>query len=157
MARFKFGLESVLEQRKREERVLQGELATCLQAQIEIEAEIARIEQELQTEQGGIRQSLVGALDVQRLLSYRRYLAARSVDVGRLGQKLSEAKLGVEAARRKLIEASRRRKSLESLREKQEQGFIAEVERREAIDADEVATQMAFAQLQSNPGTPTAA
>lgn len=144
MARFEFRLESVLNQREREEQFCQAALAEALGVQADFEAKIAQIEQEVRGQTDLLRDQMVGPIDTNEILRHRRFIAACSVEVARISQLLVSARLKVEAARRKLTDAAKRRKALEILRDKQRIEFNADFERKQQIELDEAAMQIAF-------------
>lgn len=144
MARFVFRLESVLNQRAREEQCCQAALGEALGVQVDCEAKIAEIEQQVRLDNDLLRDRLIGAIEINELLRHRRFLATCALEVGRISERLVSARLKVEAARRKLTEAAKRRKALEILRDKQRNEFNSESERKEQLELDEAALQIAF-------------
>ncbi len=149
MARFVFSLEAVLQQRENQEHLAQRELAAAQLEQQKLEQQLSSVEQEINATNQAMRSDhLIGKLNTSLLGAHRRYLAAQKVAVFRLAEEIAAARLVVEAKRRLLAEASKDRKAIELLREKQQSRWQAEQQRKELAAADDVAMQMAFAELQ---------
>jgi flagellar protein FliJ len=148
MAQFKFKLSTVLRQRENEEHILEGDLARAIRHQLDLEAQVLQIEAQItQCNQTMREQHLTGPLDPQTLLAHRRFLAAAKLDVFKLADQISRARIDVESARRKLAEAAKNRKAIETLRDKQKSRWIDDQNRKELAAADDVATQIAYTNL----------
>ena len=153
MAQFKFNLQTVLEQREREERLCQKSLGEAAVRKQQAEDELVAVEREITTNNESMRDNhLVGKLDVNVLTSHRRYLIAMRQQVIGLAQRIAAARLEVEQARRKLNEAAKNRKAIEVLRDRQKQRWLADQERKERAIADDAAMQIAFDNLVSYAG-----
>jgi flagellar export protein FliJ len=150
MARFVFGLQTVLEQRELEETLCKKELFEAQLAQKQLMDELAVIETQICTANDTMRsEHLVGTLKPTLIATHRRYLIAMKQQVFMLAEKIAGARTAVEARQRKLAEASKQKKVIELLRDKQKTRWTAEQDRRELAAADDVAMQIAFHNLQS--------
>lgn len=154
MARFVFTLQTVLEQREREERLCQLDLAQAQQQLVELERQLQEMNAEMVASNGELKtQHAAGKLNVQAIALHRRYLAAMKLRVIAHAEKMSGARLAVEAKQRKLAEAAKNRKAIEVLRDKQKQRWQADQDKRERELMDEAGMQIAFANLSVGPNS----
>lgn len=150
MARFVFGLQTVLEQRETEETLCQRELFEAQLAQRKLLDELAELETQIQGANDTMRsEHLVGTLKPIMIATHRRYLIAMKQQVFSLAERIAAARTTVEAKQRKLAEAAKNRKVIELLRDKQKSRWTAEQDRREQAAADDVAMQIGFHNLQT--------
>ena len=155
MAVFRFRLQTVLDEREREETRRQAELAELQSQALRIEHAIERCGIEVQREQSALRDGgLVGSIAVSRIIAYRRFVAAKMAEAQMLGRELVQARLAVEAARKRLAEAARNRKAIEVLRDQQKARWLQEQNRREVALADEIGAQNAFDDLSVASASP---
>ena len=148
MARFTFSLQTVREQREREERLCQKALGEASVRRQQHEDELAEVERQITSNNELMRDNhLIGKLNVAMLTTHRRYLIAMRQQVISLAQRIAAARLEVEQARRKLNDAAKNTKAIETLRDRQKQRWQAELERKELAQADDVAMQIAFHNL----------
>lgn len=154
MARFVFGLQTVLEQRETEETLCKKELFEAQLAQKRLLDELAELEAQIRGANETMRsEHLVGTLKPTMIATHRRYLIAMKQQVFTLAEKVAAARTTVEAKQRKLAEASKNKKVIELLRDKQKARWVAEQDRREHAAADDVAMQIAFHNLRTeDPG-----
>jgi len=149
MAQFKFGLSTVLKIREDAERDCKAAMAM---AQIELqrrEAEMDQIDREVaEVNQSIVMSHLTGVVDVALLTQHKRYLAGAKLALMKVVRSIGEQRLVVESARRKLAEAARDRKAMEFLKETQLTRWKDEQSKKESVEADDTAMQMAFAELQ---------
>lgn len=158
MARFVFNLQTVLEQREREEQLAQMEHAEARLEQKRFEDELAALEQDLKASNEHMRdRHLVGKIDTSILAAHRRYLISMRTLVITVAQKIATARLKVEATQRKLAEAAKQYKAIEVLRDRQKSRWTAEQNRKELAAADDVAMQIAYQNLTINVGGGNAA
>ena len=154
MARFVFGLQTVLDQRETEETLCKKELFEAQLAQKQLLDELADIESQIKTANDTMRsEHLVGTLKPTMISTHRRYLIAMKQQVFSLAEKIAAARTTVEAKQRKLAEATKNKKVIELLRDKQKSRWMAEQDRRELAAADDVAMQIAYNNLQIEPTT----
>ncbi len=145
MARFRFNLEAVLEQRRAVERERQREVAALERARLEIEQELRGRQRAIEGAREDLRDALgkggAGAgvtidLGGVRLQSRAAFHQARQAQMTAI--RLAGAMRKVEAARGRLLEAARARKAVEMLRQKRFEEWRRDQERREAAAADEI-------------------
>lgn len=148
MARFVFKLQTVLDQRGREEKLAQQALAVQHQAYSLLEQDLRTLEQDSKSANLDMRETgLTGKLDLTRVMTHRRFIAGMRAKVVELAEKMSAARMKVEAARRVAVEATRQRKVIELLRDKQHARWLADQNAQEQKLADEIGTQLAYEQL----------
>lgn len=149
MARFVFGLQTVLEQREIEETLCKKELFEAQLAQRQLLDTLAEVESQIRSANDTMRsEHLVGELKPTLIATHRRYLVAMRQQVFTLAEKIAAARIAVEAKQRKLADAAKNRKAIETLRDKQKSRWAAEQDRREAATADDIAMQIAYHNLQ---------
>jgi flagellar export protein FliJ len=155
MAMFRFRLQAVLDEREREETRMQAALAEVQSGALAIEGLIEQCGIEVQREQAALRDGgLVGAIDVSRIIVYRRFVAAKMAHAQMLSRDLVEARLAVEAARKRLAEAARNRKAIETLRDQQKARWLQDQDRRDVALSDEIGIQNAFDDLSIASASP---
>lgn len=149
MARFEFGLQTVLEQREVEETLCKRDLFEAQVAERRLLNDLALVESQIRSANDTMRsEHLVGTLRPVLIATHRRYLVAMRQQVIALAEKIATARITVEARQRKLAEAAKNRKAIELLRDKQRSRWIADQNRRELAAADDVAMQIAYHNLQ---------
>ena len=143
MARFVFKLEGVLRQREHLERRRRRELAVANAQLQSLQAELRALNDDLQQIGQEMRQShLTGRLDLSLLTAHRRYVLGMQRKAANLVQRLALAQRQVDAARQVLAEAAKQRRIIEKLRERQYERWQAEMALREAVEMDEITTQL---------------
>ncbi len=154
---FRFKLQPVLEQRLREERQRQVEVAR-------LEAERAKLESKIRDQQGFLTQSKQAMRDAMGGESEPRTIAdgghrvnphvlrSQATNAIHIKFRAQQAVLGLAGlhtrlaeARGRLTEAAKKRRGLELLREERERAWKAEIERKERTDLDELVTARAAA------------
>lgn len=143
MARFRFELEPLLEQRRREERERMKAVAEIERERVEIEEAAMRLALAQRDEREALRAELDGGgagVDLGRVrlqsnaslhgLRKTHELALRGAAVLRR----------LEAARRELVGATTRRRAVELLRERRFEAWLAGERAREARELDELVT-----------------
>src|SRR5215212_5452482 len=107
MAKFTFKLEGVLRQRKHVEQEKMRALATCLKVQADCQAELARLQGNIQASTDDLRQNhLTGTLDMGYLAAHRRFMIAMQRQGSAIMQKIAVAQQRVTEARTLLGEAA---------------------------------------------------
>lgn len=143
MAQFKFKLQPVLDQRAREEKLVQRELAERQGDVLRLEGELKALEREVLSANGFVRdESAAGRLGVGLLQQHRRYLFGVRGRVGAVVDGLGKARLAREAAVRKVADAARQRRTVELLRDKQKERWTEGEHRRELALQDDVNTTL---------------
>lgn len=149
MARFVFGLQTVLEQREIEELLCKKELYEAQLVQKRHMDRLAEVEVDIRTANDTMRdQHLVGPLQPTVIATHRRYLIAMKQQVFSLADQIASARVAVEAKQRKLALASKNKRAIELLRDKQKARWSMDQDRKELAAADDVAMQIAYHNLQ---------
>lgn len=148
MARFVFQLDGVLRQRKDIEQRRQRELARIDSQMSQLQIELRQLNLDVQTATVEMRQQhLVGRLDLSFLAAHRRFMQAMQRKAMTLVQRMSLVQKQVDQARAALLEAAKARKAVEKLRERQYERWLADVNRREAAEMDEIGMQLTYRQM----------
>lgn len=151
MARFRFGLNGVLKQRRNSERQQQRRVAEIQSQMQQLQEQLRSLDQSLQQAGTELRtHGLVGRLDLDYLAAHRRYIAAEQRRGMQLVQKIALVQREMETQRQVLAELAKQRKIIEKLREKQFQQWLAELSRREAFEMDEISMQIAHRNLRQH-------
>jgi flagellar FliJ protein len=146
MAQFLFHLEGLLRHRRNQEQQRQRELAAIASRMAALQNEMGSLNGTLTDTLDDLRNNhLTGRLDVQFLAAHRRYRLSVQRKTALLAQKMTLVQKELEAARQILTEAAKQRKMLEKLREKQLAAWKAKQNQREFFEADDIGTQLAFA------------
>lgn len=145
MAKFRFNLEAVLEQRRAMEKERQREVAALERARLEIERELRGRQRAIEGAREDLRDALgkgeagaavmidFGGVRLQSRAAFHQTQQAQMTAI-----RLAGAMRKVEAARARLLEAARARKAVEMLREKRYEEWRRDQERREAAAVDEI-------------------
>jgi flagellar FliJ protein len=143
MAKFVFQLQGVLRHREMVEQEKQREFALAQAAKSAAQAELKALDEAVQQALADLRANhLTGSLNLSFLAAHRRFMLAMQRQGIVLMQKVQEAQKKVDVAQAALAEAAKQRKVMEKLRERQHTRWAEEISRKEAMQLDEVATQM---------------
>lgn len=142
MARFTFELESLLEQRRREERDCMRRVAEVERDRVEIERQAASLAEATRDERDALRRELGDRANVD--LARVRMQSNASLHGVRKRHELALRGAAVlkrlDAERRRLIEATTRRRAVELLRERRYEAWVAAERLKEARETDELVT-----------------
>ncbi len=141
MATFRFKYEAVLRQRQAIEDECQRELAKHLRHSSIIRNQFTRMQQTVRDSKQQLSDGLVGSVDVERIREFARYSGQVTVQAQQAVTQLSQIERRIQKARADLTEAMRQRKAMEMLRDKHYKQWVAEQNRRETIELDELAVQ----------------
>ena len=145
MAKFRFRLEPVLEQRRAAEKERQREVATLERERLALEDELRRRQSGIVSAREDLRAVLgtgeagrgavidLAGVRLQSQSAFRQAQAARAAAI-----RLAGAMRRVEAARARLLEAARARRAVELLRERRHEEWRRAQERAEAAAIDEL-------------------
>jgi len=144
MAKFRFELEPLLEQRRREERDRMRAVGDVERERLELEQEAARVAVEIRAEREAWRAELhaggAGPVDLRRV----QLQASASLHGMRRTQELALRAAAVfkrlEGARAELLRATTRRRAVELLRERRLEAWLAEQRAKEVRELDELVT-----------------
>lgn len=143
MARFVFKLEAVLRQRRSVEDQRRGEFAAAQREVVRLEAELRALNDSASSVADDLRANrLTGRLDLNFLTAHRRYAQAMQRKGMELVQQIALRRRDAEKAQAALAEAMKQRKVVEKLKERQRERWLADENRREAAQTDEVGTQL---------------
>ena len=139
---FVFPYDSLLEQRRVEERRRQRALAELLREEQRMKDRLAEMQTTVSRAKHEMATGLTGRVDLQAITGIARY-AGQLRQTG-LQAVRQTAAFGpkIEQARRQLAEAIRARRALELLRERRETVWNREQAKKEQIELDEAAAQM---------------
>jgi flagellar export protein FliJ len=143
MARFVFRLSGVLRHRRHIERQRQRELAV-LEARMAVQRSLfAELDQSVRASLDDLRRNrLIGRIDVAFLQAHRRYMIAMRKKAFDMAADMAALQQQIDAARAALIRAATDRKALDLLRERRKSEWLADQNRREIAELDEVGLQM---------------
>jgi flagellar FliJ protein len=145
MARFAFKLEPVLRHRKMVEEQHQRELARLAGQLRQLQEELKALDAQAKAVADDVRSHHAsGPLNMEFLMSHRRYVAAMQDRALRLVQRMSVLQRQIDEARVALVEASKRRKSIEKLKERQHQRWLDDQSLRQVKELDEIGMQLAY-------------
>jgi flagellar FliJ protein len=145
MAKFRFTLQAVLEQRERLEHDAELALGAAMQKQVTIEQELAGLTQDyyaLVESRGGVQFHQGG----ERLMDFVQYIQKLKYDIAQKKQDLETQKLAVEEARKHLAKRTQDKKAIETLKDGQLAEFKLQEKRAEMKATDESAGQRSLAQ-----------
>lgn len=148
MPGFVFQLEGVLRHRRNVERQCQRQLALAQAQMQELRDQLRGLDLELQDANADLRNNrLVGRLDLSFLAAHRRFVASMQAKGMLLVQKMALIQRQVDEGHAALAAAAKARKVIEKLREKHLERWQSEENRREALEMDEIGTQLASRRL----------
>ena len=141
MAKFRFKYEAVLAQRQRAEDAARRELAQWLGREQALRDRLASMQADIRGSKRELGDALVGRVDLDRVADFARYSNHTTVHAQQLVSQLAALHKDVEAARQRLMHASQQRKAMELLRDRHYAAWLADQQRREQREMDELATQ----------------
>jgi len=148
MPRFVFQLDGVLRHRERVEQNCQRDVAVAQREMAQLESLLQALNRQVQASITDVRSNhLVGLLDMNYLAAHRRYMLGMHRKVIDLAQRMAAQQQKLDTVRRALAEASRQKKIIEKLRERRREQWVASLDRREAVDLDEISTQLSHRDL----------
>jgi len=142
MRRFAFRLENVLRLRGQMEEQARVELAQAMAERRRREQSVLEVYAALETQIRNLRdhQRPGREIDMDYVLAERRHLYYLRREIARRLQAFKEAEAETTKTRETLVEARRSRRSLELLRERHHAQWLAEGDREERMEFDEMAT-----------------
>jgi len=151
MAVFRFRLERLLEQRRREERDKQAVVATIERERLALEDRLKGRQRAFESVRSDLRSLLgvsrINARDESVSMADLRQQAAASHHLVADAQRLALALAGVhrrlDAARQELAAAAAARKAVEKLRERERGAFERAIAKKEQAEMDEIASTRA--------------
>ena len=148
MAKFRFPLQALLDQRESEERRCQLEVATIERERLELEGRIAQSHSQIRSHKEDLRDMLMPREDGQpaAVTDMRpvRLQAVASLSLQARTQRLALQLAGVyqrlDRARAALLEATTKRRAVEHLKDKRYQEWKRVLAKREAAELDDIAS-----------------
>ena len=138
--KFKFKLAPVLKVREHEEEQQKMRFAAALQKKTDLQRHAESIEQDLETINGrDIRQDEMTPAVFQR---HYASIHQKHQELQKVQHNIAKAEKEVVTEREKLIEANMRTKMIKTLENKERENFLAELQRVEQNQLNEIATQM---------------
>src|SRR5687767_11107813 len=145
MAKFVFNLEHVLRHRRHEEQERQRLLADVQAEMVKLEVKLRELDANVQSNMTDLRDNrLTGSLDMRFLAAHRRFVLAVRQEAMGVVQQMARQQLKVDEAQGNLAEAAMQRKIIERLRVGVHARWRGEQEHKDALQADEVATQLSY-------------
>jgi len=140
MKQFKFNLEPVLDQRKRQHDKAQETLAKAALHCRQGEEELRAIEREKQKKRDDFKNEQKGALDISSLVQHLRYLTYLGRSSKIKAEDLVLRQEEVARCKEAMIRIFRDKKAIEKLKEKRQQEYMTDVRAAEQKSIDETAT-----------------
>ena len=140
MKRYRFKLQTVLEQRKSKEDHLLAELGEIRREEAREAARLVALRDELASARAAIVDGITSNVGAEELERRDEYAKAKRDDVRVQELTLEAIRQRVEAKRAEVVEAMKERKVLEALRDKQERAYLAECARVEQNELDAMAS-----------------
>lgn len=137
--RFVFELEAVLEQRRRDERNAQALLGSVQRERSGVEAQIAELRTTVEAEREVSRSLMVGRVSARSLREHVAGELGADRRARSLAVKLAALQKRVDRARELLREAAVRREAIDRLRERRYRAWVAELEKAERQELDDLA------------------
>jgi|YNPBryantNP2012_1023418.scaffolds.fasta_scaffold48672_2 flagellar FliJ protein len=140
MRKFRFKLQTVLDQRKSKEDRLLGELGQLRRQEAEEIEKLAALRREFHNACVLIEEGLRDKLDPGELERRDDYARACHDDIRVQELTLAAIREKIEAKREEVVKARREKRVLETLRDKQEREYVLAAERAEQNTLDEMAS-----------------
>lgn len=140
MKKFRFKLQTVLDQRKAREDRLQIELVEVLGEEAREASRLAALLQQLDEALGTVRAAIEDNKPANELAAADEYAKCLRDDVKVQQLTIRAVRTRVEAKRAEVVEAMKERKVLEALRDKQEREHVAGQMRIEQNEMDDIAS-----------------
>ena len=141
MPTFRFKYDAVLRQRQAAEEQCQHELAKHLRRRGELRDHLHRMQQTVRDAKSQLSGGLVGHVDVDRIREFAGYSGQVTMQAQDTIRQLAQVEQHTQQARQQLAEAMRQRKAMELLRDKHYKQWLAEQNRQEREELDELAMQ----------------
>lgn len=143
MAKFRFNMETLLEQRERAEEAKQRDLAAIERERVEIERQILEAQRDIATQRSDLRDALSpggaeSGLDVRAVRLQSRASLHSVAALQRLALKLAGVHQRIERARAELLRATADRKAVELLKQRRYEAWLREENKREALAVDDM-------------------
>ena len=145
---FRFRLQPLQKIRENIRRDRQTELAKALEAEAVVREKIENLVRDIaKTKEDGRKWASSGKINVDFLVGLRRHEAYLLVQKTDAEQTLEQVLAEVERRRQAVVEADKEVKILEKLHEKLKERHDSELDAKEIVELDEIASQRAARQL----------
>ncbi|HHW15628.1 MAG TPA: flagellar export protein FliJ [Firmicutes bacterium] len=141
MRKFAFGLEPVLNLKRRREDSLLEELGRRQRALKAAEEALRGVAAERRQAEDDLRMLLLGRIDLGKVRAARQYLAAVERRLACQRRECERRAAEVQACRQDLVAAQKERKTFEKLRQRQWEAYQEDFRREEQSFLDELAAQ----------------
>jgi len=142
MARFRFGLQAVLDHREMIEGQKQKVVAGFESQRVRLERVLRECQRSIAAEKAGQR-TMLGSADIHGARQQAAAALRLMVAAQRTAVELAGVHKRLEGARAELLEAAKRRKAVELLRERRLDEWKQDMNRREVAAVDELAVMRA--------------
>lgn len=144
MARFRFGLQAVLDLRQREEKERQRVVGRLESERMAVEHTLRGYQDAIRSSKEGMRTAMGGAtgggVDAPALRLEAGAALGLQIRAHQGALRLAGVHRRLDTARRALMEATRARRAIEVLKEKRYAAWLDEQNRRESVALDEIGT-----------------
>lgn len=144
MARFRFGLQTVLDLREREEKERQRVVGRLESERMAMEHKLRDYQGSIRLSKEGMRTAMGGAagggVDAPALRLEAGAALGMQIRAHQAALRLAGIHRRLETARRALMEATKARRAIEVLKEKRYAAWLTEQNRRESVALDEIGT-----------------
>ena len=141
MPRFRFRLQTVLDQRQRVEDERQRDLAKLLRRRMILQNQLRQMQQTITESKRQLGSSLVGQVDMDGVARFARYSGQTTQRAQMIVVELGRLEKLIHNARQALLDASRKKKALELLRDRRYAQWKKQQDRREHARLDELNMQ----------------
>lgn len=141
MKKFRFRLQTLLRLRRQQEDEKKRAVGVLLTRINEFQQQAVQMAADIKREGENLKQQYQhGTLEMDWIAHYHRYVNHIRQSIQQRVQTIAQVQQQLAQARGELADAARQTKILEKLREKQKDRFDAELNRRERVQQDEIAT-----------------
>ena len=138
MARFIFSMQNLLTMKEKLEEQAKNEFSQANMRLLEAEDELDRLNDRQQKAEFELREEVAGLTDVRKIRQKEDALEILKMYVRQQQMVVRQREIEVENARLKLQDAMKERKTFEKLREKAFEEFVAEENKKEQKEVDEL-------------------
>ncbi len=138
MARFIFSMQNLLTMKEKLEEQAKNEFSQANMRLLEAEEELERLKDRQQKAEFELREEVAGLTDVRKIRQKEDAIEILKMYVRQQQMVVRQREIEVENARLKLQDAMKERKTFEKLREKAFEEFVAEENKKEQKEVDEL-------------------
>lgn len=138
MAVFRFSMQNILNMKEKLEEQEKNNFAQANRRLLEAQEELEKLKRRLLQKELELRETVYQLMDVQEVRTQENAVEIVKMYVRQQQLVVVQREKEVEVARQRLQEAMKERKTFEKLREKAFEAFVAEENRREQKEVDEL-------------------